>query len=113
MIAKFGKQVTWRKIAANVSIQQPWKATNADPVDASVYMVFARRDSGTSFTAAIARLMNATDVPTGAPTGLMAAVSFTPEIGDLVINGNDEMRVAAIGPVAPDGTPIFYKIRFE
>jgi hypothetical protein len=113
LIAKYGQLVTWRKqTVEQADVNAPWKTTAkaGQPVDYSVKIVFPR--DGKGLANALYHLIKGTDVPTGAPRGLMASVAFTPELTDLVIRDGVKMMIKTIDPLAPGGIILLYHITF-
>jgi hypothetical protein len=107
-----GQPVTWKKPNLVPNPEQPWKT--ADPAEATTYsvdMVFLKPQGGLRQT--LNRLMRGTDVPEGGPRALMGAVSFTPDMTDIVIRNGVEMRVKNFDVLAPSGDPILYDIEFH
>lgn len=50
-------------------------------------------------------------VPEGFEVGLMAAVSFEPEVGDPIFrSGGDSVVVWKLDPLKPDGEPIIWEV---
>jgi hypothetical protein len=111
MIKKYGQVVTWNARAENVDSSQPWKSTEVGPTPYPVSIVFLR-NSGSNGMNAIFHLMKGTDIPEGAPQGIMASVPFTPNITDTIDRNGVAMKVVSIDPVAPGGIPILYRITF-
>jgi hypothetical protein len=112
MIAAKGQAVTWVKSGITPDVTQPWKATEVPPNPASypVKIVFVTPGGNMG---PLFRLLTGSEVPTGAPAGLMAAVSgFTPAINDSVNRAGVNLIVKSIDIVAPNGEIILYKITF-
>jgi hypothetical protein len=110
MIKKFGQPVTWKQPVKVVpDSTKPWKVNAADPVPYTVNMVFVRANG---FSRELYRLIKGTDIPTGAPKGLMAAVPFTPTVDDIVDRNGTILKIAAIDVVSPNGDPILWLIEF-
>jgi hypothetical protein len=130
LIAKKGQAVTWVKHNAQQGNIQPWKTSkvpsgygvggygaggygvgNSDAPSYAVSIVFLAPKSGLQ---ALFALMQGTSIPTGAPVGLMGAVTgFTPEINDMVMRGPKAMVIKDFDIVAPNGEVILYKLEFE
>jgi len=109
LIAAKGAKVTWRQPPDQTADpDKPWNAVQGDPVDFGVSIVFLP-DTRKEFAA----LMKGTDVPEGAETGLMGAVEFEPQVGDMVIRNGSALRVVSLSPLQPDGVPLLYTIGFE
>lgn len=109
LIAKKGQLVTWSK---NVTVQdttKPWKTTAGVPVTFAVSMVFLTPKGSLN---ELVHLLAGSSVSQGAPNALMAAVPFTPEIGDSVLTSLDTFVIKAFDIVAPNGDPILYKLKF-
>lgn len=53
------------------------------------------------------------EVQTGRIYGIMGSVDFTPSLKDYVVRGTENLKIATIDPIAPDGTPIIYEIEFS
>src|SRR5690242_5372622 len=83
-----GQIVTWNPSGITLDSTQPWKATEVAATSKQVSIVFVTPGGS---LAALFRLITGTDVPTGAPAGLMGAVNFTPAINDSVARGSDNL----------------------
>jgi len=113
VIKKKGQLCTWIKRDVVTSVTQPWKTTPAvDTVPTfPVSIVFLAPKQKLSHE--LFHLMSGTDIPEGGPYGLMAAVSFTPEINDSVLSGTETLVVKSLDIVAPNRVePILYKVQF-
>lgn len=112
LIKEDGQTVTWKKTNLEQNPTQPWKT--ADPAEEVTYqvdMIFLKPQGGLRET--LNKLLRGTDVPTGGPRALMGAVSFTPDMTDIVIRNGVEMRVKNFDVLAPSGDPILYDIEFH
>lgn len=109
LIEKNGELVIWRQVRNTVNENQPWKPVAPVPVDNEVTIVFLPRERVDT------QLIRATSesIPIGSVYGLMAQVDFSPSAKDVVIRGGKEIRINAIDPLAPNGTPIIYTIDFS
>lgn len=111
MIAESGQLVTWRKLVDTPNASQPWKPSNAAPVDyLSIPIVFLPVGR-VNFE--FIRALAGTEVAIGSLQGLMGAVSFEPSIKDVVIRGGKILNIKAIDPLAPNGDVILYTILFD
>lgn len=130
LIKAKGQLVTWQKHNAQQGSSQPWKTSkppvgygvggygaggfgvgDGSPAGYPVSIVFLAPKSGLQ---ALFALMQGTSVPTGAPMGLMGAVTaFTPEITDVVLRGPKSLVIKDFNIVAPNGEIILYKLEFE
>lgn len=112
LIKKKGQLVVWVKHSAAPVNSQPWKSTNAPPSPATfpVFIVFLPPKQGDDF-----ELRPGTEVPSGAPRGLMAQVTgFVPEINDHVLRGSDTLVIASFVTLNPNGEGvILYKLSFR
>lgn len=117
LIARKGKAVVWRKLAAVVDPLKPWLATSAAPVDANVSMVFLPVSRvGQEFV----RFATGSDIPEGSLFGLMGSQTFIQTmdeakacLNDVVIDGTKEFRIKNISPIAPNGSIIICYVEFE
>jgi hypothetical protein len=113
LIKRNGQLVTWKK--QNVQIAnaaKPWQysAGTLNPNSFQTYICFL--PAGTSTFQALIHLIRGTDVPMGAPMGLMAPGAFTPEITDSVDKAGEILVIKSIDPLAPTGVPLLYTIEF-
>ena len=111
MIAQKGELCSWVQTALTPNAEQPWKTTSV-PTANPVSIVFISAGSGLANV--LMKLMKGTDVPIGAPRGLMAQVGFTPQLKDKLVRSDGETiyEIAGIDIVAPNGEVILYKIQF-
>lgn len=124
LVSKYGQQCKWIVTAQIPSDNQPWKGTATDQMDYEVYIAFLRPGAG--LTKALQHLMTGTDIPTGAPRGIMGQVSFVPTLNDKVeqlafsesngqytFGGPDGVvSIKAIDPIVPNGQVIAYLLEF-
>lgn len=110
-IAAKGQDVTWRVLVdgAPPDASKPWKPSAATPDDKPVKIVFLPHTTAKN---QLIRYLKGTEVPTGALTGLMAAVDFEPKAKDVVIRDGVELVVESIDLIAPNGEPILYTLEF-
>ena len=109
MISKYGQSVTWRQQAdgAPPDPTKPWEPGAASTTDHTVKIAFFPEDFFLLRTQQRAR----NDViPEGYEVGYMAQQSFTPKIKDVVIRGSQQLRVAYLDALHPDGTDILYRV---
>lgn len=103
---------TWIKHNATADVSKPWRSSDpGSPTSYPVYIVFTIPPGGQ--LAALVHLMQGTEVPMGAPAGIMAAVPFTPEENDVVDRAGDKLVIKTINEVAPNGRVILYKLVFS
>ncbi len=63
---------------------------------------------------ALVGYLKGTEVVTGSTKALMASVSFTPSIQDVVVRSSGEtLRIKSIDPLSPNGQIILYTIEFD
>lgn len=110
MIDQKGQSVTWRQIVDTPNPTEPWKPTAGTPVDNTVKIVFFPYSLQTKKTL---QFLTGTEIKSGYIYGLMASVSFTPGIKDVVIRGSKQLIIDSIDVLDPDGTPILYTIGFQ
>lgn len=110
LIAKYGQDCTWRKTVATGPASKP---TGQNVTDYPVKIVFVNHKRESLLTAL--SMMTNTDIPSGGLLGLMAVVSFDPELPDAVIRGTEQYGIAdknGIEKLAPNGEgAILYKLR--
>jgi hypothetical protein len=104
-IAKKGMLCQWVQPAATVESATPWKATDAEPTETDVYIVFLPTGRIGKETA---RALAGKEVQTGDEYGYMASQSFDPAISHFVKKGSKTLRVLAIETLAPAGDPILH-----
>lgn len=112
VIKQKGQLVTWVPHDVTTNGAQPWKTTPVTNAPTfPVYIVFL--SEGSNVANALFHLLKGTSVPAGAPRGLMGAVTgFTPAVNDTVLRGTETLVIKAIDIIAPNGTPILYKLEF-
>jgi hypothetical protein len=118
LIAKYGASCTWTKrIETAHDNSKPWKQDQDNATPYTVKMVMLRNKGNSAAPAwaqALIHLMQGTDIPAGKPAALLAAknLTFVPDQTDLVMLNGATMKVESIDPIAPDGLPIIYIIKF-
>lgn len=127
LVKKYGQQCKWiitSQTPSDNHANQPWKGTAIGQMPYEVYIAFLRPGGG--LTKALQHLMTGTDIPTGAPRGIMGQVSFVPTLNDKVeqltfsesngqytFGGTDGVvSIKAIDPIAPNGQVIAYLLEF-
>ncbi len=120
LIARKGKTVVWRKLAsAIVDENKPWNVSedSLNNVDKNVSMVFLPVSRvGQEYV----RLSAKGDIPEGSLYGLIGSQSFMQTlddakgcINDVVVDGEKELRIKNISPIAPNGTIIIAYVEFD
>ena len=108
LIKNKGAKCTWRQLPdADNDAVKPWNSEERSPVDFAVSIAFFPMQS-TEFAKAFASFVRGEDIPQGLEIGYMHAVEFSPNVGDTVIRNGQALRVGAVTPLQPDGTPILY-----
>jgi hypothetical protein len=120
-IERNGRPCLWAKPAAlgpGSTPARPVPGVAPDPVPVTILFLPGKSNG----LAALLSMFAGTDVPQSGMAGLMAAVPFTPALGDTVIaqtvdDGLPETRWAiadnnGIELLAPNGQPILYFLRF-
>lgn len=111
LIKKNGQAVKWRVINDPASDPlQPWNPEAATPVDNDVVICFLPVNRQTMETF---NFVKGTEVPKGAVMGLMGNVPFEPNLKDVVIRDNVELRIAHIITLSPNGQKILHKVLFQ
>lgn len=107
-IAKNGLAVVWRQPIRGVIQDKPWIQQNNVPIDYDVVICFIplKRIGKETTTPQFP------DIESGSEQGLMGAVPFEPAYEDVVIRGDETLRIANISKLAPNGQPILYTIEF-
>ena len=111
LIKAKGQTVTWKKTNLVQDSTQPWKTSDPSAAMHSVAIVFLKPQS--DFRNKMNHLLKGTDVPNGGVRGLMGAVDFTPDLTDVVIRNEVEMRIMNFDVIAPNGDAILYDIEFK
>lgn len=108
-----GEAVIWvKQNQVTPDANKPWRAEApvGSPTTYPVSMVFLA--PGGIAQQSSEHLMSGTSVPEGGQRALMHSVTFTPELNDIVLRGNDTLHLKGIDPVAPNGEVIIWKLRF-
>lgn len=115
LIAAKGETVTWRKYVDGMggTDANPAAATNDDHTVKVVFLPSKLNALGTFLS-----MVGGTEVPSGALTGLMGQVNFTPELADVVVRASGEVLSipdeSGIEALDPNGEGvILYKLRFN
>ncbi len=111
MISTKGQTVTWRKQTAEpIDDNKPWELNTSVDTDYSPSIVFLPIDL---INHEFRRFMKDSNLIAGNEGGLMAAVDFTPEVGDMVIRGSEVLKVKNFYRLSPNGEIILYIIEFN
>src|ERR1044072_9107403 len=110
LIKKNGQRGTWRAISDKPNPTQPWNPGSRVVTDNIVYICFLPVDrvSMETFT-----FMNGSEVQRGSLVGLMGQVPFVPNLKDVVIRDNRELRIANITVLSPNGQNVLYTVMFK
>lgn len=111
LIKKNGRSVNWRQVRDTVADpSQPWKTGESEIVDNTVTICFLPVDRDTYKT--LAFRFNG-EIPSFSQLGYMGAVNFDPNLKDVVIRDGEELRIAYIDKLAPNGQNILYTVLFQ
>jgi len=110
LIKKNGQTVTWRAIADTPNVLLPWSPGPRVVTDTEVLMCFLPIDrlAMETFT-----FIKGTEVTKGSVMGLMGGVPFDPNLKDVVIRGTQELRIANITLLSPNGQKVLYTVVFQ
>lgn len=111
LIKKNGQPVKWRQIpTTEPDPLKPWKPVGGAPVDRTVDICFLPLDlQNKEFLASLGN----TEAAVGSFYGLMGAVSFTPNIKDVVLRDGVLLEIASIDLLSPNGQAILYTVIFN
>lgn len=112
LIKKNGQAVKWRVIddPTPADPAKPWEPGAATPADEDVTICFLPVDRQTMETFTF---MEGTEVPKGSVMGLMGNVPFEPNIKDVVIRDGNELRIASMNLLSPNGQKLLYTMVFK
>jgi hypothetical protein len=112
LILRNGQIVTWRIIddSAPIDSAKPWEPSESTPIDNQVSICFLPINLQTQESL---NFIDSTLVARGSVMGLMADVSFEPNLKDVVIRGGIEMRIAHIDKLSPNGQDVLYTVVFR
>jgi hypothetical protein len=108
LIKAKGEVCTWRKAAAPVvaNPSMPWIKTDGAPTDATVSILWVSSSSNP-----FAALTAGSEIESGGQEGIMAKQSFTPDLKDVIVTGDGTiLQLTKLTPVAPNGTPIIWRV---
>lgn len=110
LIKKNGQKVVWRKIEDVKNTDKPWLPSDAIVTNYDVDICFL--PVGREGMDTMVFFQN-TEVEIGSVKGLMGDVDFEPSLKDVVIRGEEELRILSIDLLSPNGQEVLYKIRFK
>lgn len=112
LIKKKGQLVKWQIINDPVppDSNKPWNQAAATPEEKDVYICFLPIDRQTFETLGY---MKGNEIPKGSVMGLMANVDFEPNLKDVVLRNNKQLRIETINILSPNGQQILYTIIFK
>lgn len=111
MIKAKGQVVTWRRTNLTQSGLQPWKSDAGANADNSVSILFLKPKGG--LASLLVSLIKGSDVPRTSLRGLMGAVSFVPDMSDIVIRNGVTLTIKGFDAIAPNGETIMYDLEFN
>jgi hypothetical protein len=112
LIKKNGQDVTWRQVSdgAPADPNKPWNPGTSVNTDRTVRICFLPVDRQTMETF---NFVKGTDVPKGSVMGLMGNVPFDPNIKDVVLRNGEELRIASLDVLSPNGQKVLYTVIFK
>lgn len=106
-IAAKGQLCIWEKPASRDPAAKPWRDVRSGAPDPNNVPILWTPPNQQQFKFA----QDNGGVPEGFEVGLMAAVPFTPEVGDPIMrSGGDSVTVWKLESLAPDGEPILWTV---
>lgn len=112
LIAKYGQECVWVQPGAVAPGGDPWNPQPSEEEPAEPLTVriawFAPRDVGRG-TEEFIRALTGSEVTEGTEVGLLAGgLSFTPDVTDTVMRGNEPSAITKIDKLAPNGEPVLW-----
>ena len=103
-------KVIWRSVFSEDKPDEPWNVLPADPQETEVSIAFLPVDRESYETLCLRAGM---ELPKGNELGYMGAVSFEPNLKDVVIRDGKELSIAYIDKIAPNGQNILCTVLFS
>lgn len=126
MIEKYGESVTLKTFTYTTpDSSKPWKSaittetvgSEEVPVSTSTFFkcVFISPSvSGNSmFGKELLQYLKGTDISTGKIRGFVAGESLIAKLNDVILRGNEELKILGIDTISPNGRNILHVLEFD